>query len=139
MGTFTTGGIVAELSKFDGLAKGCDAACRKAVKAGGKVLKERLQEAAPVYAGSRTDVTPGALRDGIKAGTVQYDAADGYHCEVGPTGSDHGEPLAKIGNILEYGRSNMAARPWFHATVDAAANDVTDAMQKAFNEAQGVK
>lgn len=128
MGTFTSGGIAAELARFDKLAKGTDAACQKAVKAGGKLLAERLAAAAPV--------DTGALAASIKAGAVDYNAADGYHCEVKPVGENHGESLAKIGNILEYGRSNMPARPWFNPTVEQATGEVTQAMQAAFDQAQ---
>lgn len=128
MGTFSTGGIAAEMQKLDKLAKGTDAACSKAVKAGGALLAQRLGEAAPV--------DTGALAASIKAGAVSYDAGDGWHCEVAPTGENHGENLAKIGNILEYGRSNMPARPWFNPTVDQATGEVTAAMQQAFDQAQ---
>ena len=137
MGTFSTSGIAAELAKFDGLAKGTDEACQRAVEAGGKALADRLREAAPVYAGARRDIKPGALKKSVKAGKVAYNAADGYHTEVGPVGKDHGEPLAKIGNILEYGRSDMDPRPWFNNTVARAEAEVTQAMQRAFEEAQG--
>lgn len=136
MGTFTTGGIAAELDKFDKLARGTDKACEKAVKAGGKLLAEKLAKSAPVYSGTHKDVKPGALRDSIKAGKVSYNAGDGYYCEVAPTGKDpRGEPYAKIGNILEYGRSNMAPRAWFNPTVAAATDEVTDIMKQAFAEA----
>ncbi len=134
MATFTTGGIAAEMAKFDGLMRGADAACEKAVKAGGKLLAQRLSQAAPVYSGPHHDVTPGALRDSIKAGPVKYDAGDGFHCEVKPFGSDHGEPLAKIGNILEY--SETRGRPWFNPTIDKVAGEVTQAMAAAFSQAQ---
>jgi HK97 gp10 family phage protein len=137
MGAFTTGGIAAELEKFDGLIKGTDEACMMAVKAGGDVLARRLKEAAPVYTGSRRDIKPGALRNSIKAGKPDYNAADGYHSKVEPVGKDHGEPLAKIGNILEYGRSNMSPQPWFNPTIEHAADEVVEAMQKTFGEAQG--
>ena len=137
MGTFTTGGIAAELEKFDGLIKGTDEACMKAVKAGGDVLAARLKEAAPVYTGSRRDVKPGALRDSIRAGKPDYNAADGFHSKVEPVGKDHGEPLAKIGNILEYGRSDMSPQPWFNPTIARASDEVVEAMQKTFGEAQG--
>ncbi len=137
MGAFTTGGIAAELEKFDGLIKGTDEACMMAVKAGGDVLAARLREAAPELQEDRHGVTRGALRKSIKAGKPDYNAADGYHSEVAPVGKDHGEPLAKIGNILEYGRSNMSPRPWFNTTIEHAANEVVEAMQKTFGEAQG--
>ena len=126
MGNFTTGGIAAEIAKFDKLAKGSDRACEAAVKAGGKALAERLGAAAPV--------DTGALAKSVKAGPVRYNAADGYHCEVGPKGENHGEPLAKIGNVLEYGRSNMAPRPWFNPTIEAATAEVQKTMQAAFDK-----
>lgn len=128
MATFSTGGIAAELQRFDKLAKGTDEACRKAVEAGGKLLAQRLGEAAPV--------DTGALASSIKAGSVSYDAGDGWHCQVTPKGENHGENLAKIGNILEYGRSDMPARPWFNPTVDKASGEVKEAMQHAFDQAQ---
>ena len=128
MGTFYSGGIAAELDKFDGLLKGTDAACKQAVKAGGKLLAERLSSAAPV--------ATGALAASIKAGSVSYNAADGYNCDVAPVGENHGENLAKIGNILEYGRSNMPARPWFNPTVEQSTGEVIQAMQAVFSQAQ---
>ena len=137
MGTFDFGGISAELEKFDGLARGTEEACGRAVEAGGKALARKLKDAAPVYAGTRRDIKPGALKRSVKAGKVKYSAADGYHCDVGPVGTDHGESLAKIGNILEYGRSNMEPRPWFAGTVADAADEVTQVMQRTFEEAQG--
>ena len=141
MGTFTCSGIGAELQKFDLKRKGADKAIEAAVKAGGKVLAKRLQNAAP----ERT----GGLKRSIKAGKVEYNAADGFHCNVGPTGkNEHGEPYAKIGNIIEYGRSAQARDPgrdisemkrkaWFVPTVGNAENEVVNAMRQAFEEAQG--
>lgn len=132
MGTFSTGGIAAEMAKFDRIAKNADKAIGKAVKAGGKALAQRLSESAPVYAGPHHDVTPGALRDSIKAGTVKYNAGDGWHCKVAPQGDDHGEPLAKIGNIVEYGHSDTPAHPWFMPTVEQASGEVVNVMRETF-------
>ncbi|MDO4837855.1 MAG: HK97 gp10 family phage protein [Clostridia bacterium] len=130
MGAFATGGIAAEMEKFEKLARGSEESCRKAVKAGGKLLAEKLSDAAPI----RT----GGLAASIKAGAVKYSAADGYYCEVAPTGTNaDGENYAKIGNILEYGRSNMPARPWFAPTVDNAADEVNSTIRDVFQAAQG--
>ena len=128
MGTFSTGGIAAEMAKFDRIAKNADKAIGKAVKAGGKALAQRLSESAPVDTGT--------LRDNIKAGPVRYNAGDGWHCTVRPEGENHGEPQAKIGNILEYGRSNMPARPWFNPTVEQASGEVVQVMQQTFAQEQ---
>ena len=93
-----------------------------------------VQTAASAAAPVRT----GALAASIKAGAVKYSAADGYYCEVAPTDTNaEGENLAKIGNILEYGRSNMPARPWFVPTVDSAVEEVNSAIRDAFQAAQG--
>ena len=84
----------------------------------------------------------GELRDSIKPGPVKYSAADGYYCEVKPVGNHTGtgEPLAKIGNVLEYGRSygttKKAGLGWFHPTVKAAEGEVLAKIQAEFEKAQ---
>lgn len=129
---FTTGGIAAEIAKFDRLASGIGPACENAVKAGGKVLAEALRDAAPE--------DTGALKKSIKASKVAFSAADGHYSEVGPGKAKHpktGESLAKIGNILEYGRSNMKPRPWFNPAVKRAEPAVLAAMQAEIKKAEG--
>lgn len=140
MGTFSCSGIGAELEKFDLKRRGADEAISKAVKAGGQVLAKKLQEAAPVRSGG--------LKRSIRATKVEYNAADGYHCNVGPQGKDeHGVAYAKIDNVLEYGRSAqkrdpgrdvtaMPKKAWFVPTVNSAENEVVQAMRDAFNGAQ---
>lgn len=129
---FTTGGIAAEIARFDRLASGAGAACENAVKAGGKVLAEALRDAAPE--------DTGALKKSIKASKVAFSTADGHYSEVGPGKAKHpktGESLAKIGNILEYGRSNMKPRPWFNPAVKRAEPAVLAAMQAEIKKAEG--
>lgn len=127
---FTSGGIAAEMDKFDKLAQGADDAAKKAVKAGGKALAKALSDAAPV----RT----GALRDSIRAGKVEYSASDGYRCKVAPEGENaQGENLAKIGNILEYGKSTTPPRPWFVPTVEKETDAVIALMTDEIKKAQG--
>ena len=41
MATFTCSGISAQVAKFDKLGKGTDAACQKAVEAGGSLLAKK--------------------------------------------------------------------------------------------------
>lgn len=131
---FEIRGMDAATAQVRAMMEGAEDAARRAVKAGAKALAERLREQAPVETG--------ALRDSIKPGPVKYSAADGYYCEVKPVGSHPatGEPLAKIGNILEYGRSYGATKKaglgWFHPTVKAAEGEITAAMQAEFERAQ---
>lgn len=122
-------GSDAVLSQFQQLAASSEARCRKAVQAGAKVVVDRLKESVPVNTGE--------LRDSIKASAVKYSAAEGYYCEIGPTGNDSktGEPLAKVGNVLEYGRkygkTTMPAKAWFHPTVAKAEGEAIQAMADA--------
>lgn len=131
MAGFEVKGMEATITKFQRAATASEDAVKQAVKAGGKLVADRLQDKSPV----RT----GALRESIKAGPVKYNAADGYFCEVKPIGNhpETGESLAKIGNILEYGRSNMQPNPWFHPTVKAAEDDVVQAMQEELTKRMG--
>ena len=118
MAKVSVDGLDGQLAQFEALARSSEEACKAAVKAGGKVLEAALIKAAPVLKKAHRGVTPGALRDSIKAGTPKAGGAgDGVYCEVKPEGSDHGQSLAKIGNILEYGRTGMDAQPWFYSTI----------------------
>ncbi len=93
-----------------------------AVAAGAEVAVEYLQAYVPL----RT----GGLMQSIKAGKVKRNSIDGVYCDVGPTGKDkHGEPYEKIGNILEYGRSNMPARSWVRTAVERGGSAVAEAMR----------
>lgn len=77
----------------------------------------------------------GHVRDSIKAKPVQYDAANGYHSRIELVGKDpkSGEPLAKIGNILEYGRKNgKGKRPWFKKTIVREESATIAVMNEAF-------
>ena len=123
------------MRQFEQLAASSEGRCKKAVKAGAKVVVEHLKEAAPVDTGE--------LRESIKAGAVKYSAADGYYCEIGPAGNDSktGESLAMVGNVLEYGRSygktKMPAKAWFHPTVAKAEGEAIQAMVEAAGEGSG--
>lgn len=128
-------GMEAVIAAFKRREAGADAAAQKAVKAGGQLLAQKIAADAPVYHGPpKSSVTPGALRDSIKAGTVQYSATDGYYVEVKPVGNMPGseEPLAKIGNIVEYGRSNADAQPFFHPAVEKSDAEVQQVIGKTF-------
>ena len=92
-----------------------------AVLAGAEVLRQQLEASAPV----RT----GGLAGSIRVGKVATNSIDGIHADVYPDGKDpHGERYATIGSVLEYGRSNMPARPWIRPTAESAASAVQAAV-----------
>lgn len=136
MAGFEVKGMKAVMDQFSKLDQKFEPAIKKAVKEGAKLLAEKLQENAPVG-------ETGSLQKSIKPGPVQYNAGDGYFVEVIPEGNhpDTGEPLAKIGNILEYGRSygetKKAGLAWFEPTVinnEAAVNEKIAAVFKRETE-----
>lgn len=125
-----TSGIDAIIKSLKAKEAGAEDAVKAAVKAGGKLVAERLKEAAPVDSG--------ALKASIKPGAVKQNTGSGYYCEVMPVGNHPktGEPLAKVGNVLEYGRSyGKTKKPgigWFFPTVKQAQGDALQTMTDTF-------
>lgn len=132
MGSFEVKGMQATMLKFEQLGKRVEPAIKNAVKAGGKLLAEKLQEKAPVR--------DGYLEKSIKASAVKFDSGDGYSCEVKPEGNHPktGQSLAKIGNVLEYGRSygkrHKAPMMWFKPTVMNEESAVTAEIARVFKK-----
>lgn len=132
---FEVKGMEATIARFERAAAQSEGAVKAAVKAGAQLVAERLKAAAPV--------DTGALAKSIKPEAVKYSAVNGYNSKVKPTGNHPatGEPLAKIGNILEYGRSygrtQKAPLGWFHPTVAAAEGEAIAAMEAELNKRMG--
>lgn len=128
-------GMDAAIRQMEELASGSDAAAREALLQGAQLIARQLSAAAP----ERT----GALAGSIRPDKVTSGAGGGYTCRVGPTGNHPktGEPLAKIGNILEYGRSygrtKKAGLAWFFSTVAAWEQDALQLMEEVFKSRQG--
>ncbi len=112
------------------IANELDTRAPRAVQAGAEIVSEALRASAPV----RT----GGLSESVRPHAVKHNnAEDGWTCEVYPDGTnEEGERYALIGFVLEYGRSNMAARPWFRNTVEDVAGEVQDAMASALQLGQ---
>ena len=132
MSSFDVKGMQATMLQFENLGKRVEPAIKKAVKAGGKLLAEKLQEKAPVR--------NGYLEKSIKASAVKFDSGDGYSCEVKPEGNHPktGQSLAKIGNVLEYGRSygakSKAPLMWFKPTVIMEEDAVMAEIGRVFKQ-----
>ncbi len=124
MATFSFSGFDKEIEKMAKLARGSDKPFEAAVKAGAEYMAKRLGEAAPVDTGK--------LSKSVKAGKVDYNAGDGYHCRIEPVGKNHGEPLAKIGNIIEYGHGDVPPNPWWAPTIAREEEAAFRAAAEAF-------
>lgn len=120
-------GIVAKISA---LGDGADEIMREAVHAGAEVAVQLMRETVHV-----SDRHSEHLRDHIKIGREGHDAASGYYCEIYPDGirsgggKAAGRRYATIGYVLEYGRSNMAARPWMRPALAQGEGKIREAME----------
>ena len=78
----------------------------------------------------------GALAASIKASSVKGDALSKF-VEVSPAGKDKkGVNNATKGFVLQYGRSNMPARPWMTAANEKASDGVHKAMRHVWDGMQ---
>lgn len=115
-----------------------EAAATKAVpkmlKAGGAVLvKAQQEEIRRTFTGKRST---GDLASSIKQTSVKK-KGETQCVEVYPHGNNRrGQPNATVGFVLQYGRSNMPARPWFTSSNEKAAPEVQGAMRQAWEEEQ---
>ena len=95
--------------------------------AGGKAARAEMEKRAPV----RT----GGLKGHIAVKGPYHTTAAGYYVDVGLDGTKKNgrkrERYATVGYVLEYGRSNMAARPWMRPAIEEGADAINDAMAEA--------
>lgn len=104
------------------------------LKAGGAVMKEAQKS--EILSTFRSDRSTGDLAASIIVSDVK-DTGSGKMVEVYPDGKDrHGVRNATKGFVLQYGRKNMPARPWFTAANTKAADAVNDEMRRVWEEKQ---
>jgi hypothetical protein len=113
-------------------AEAAKIAIPKMIDAGVEVLiAAQKAEAAKLTSSGRST---GALVKSIKADKLKEVAAGAYR-EVYPHGTDDkGVKNAEKGFYLEYGRSNMAARPWITNARNAAADKIAEAQREVWND-----
>ena len=102
------------------------------LEAGAKVLITAQQKTAGEL--NITGRSRGALVKSIQADKVKS-TGNAQYIEVYPHGTDKshtrkGVANAEKGFVLEYGRSNMAARPWMSTANEKCAADVIEAQLK---------
>ena len=106
----------------------------KMLNAGADVLvKGQQTQAEAMFRGDRST---GDLAQSIAKGKVKGDDAE-KKIEVWPQGEDrHGVSNATKGFVQQYGRSNMAARPWMTTANEKYADEVHKAMREEWEAAQ---
>jgi len=113
------------------------------LKAGaGEIVKAQKSELARL---AKSDRSIGTLEKSIGTGRIKKSrSGTGIHTDVFPQGNQpHGYPRkgkrgnvsnAQVGFVLEYGRSNMPARPWIGAANAKAAGKANEAMAKEWEQ-----
>lgn len=123
MARFSMSGIDEAIQALELSAETIRERAPDAVRAGARVAQAAMRAAAPVDTGQ--------LRDSITVSEVRHTVADGYYADVEPTGTRRGKghvTNAQVGHVLEYGRSNMPARPWMRPALERCAEEVQQAM-----------
>lgn len=134
MARFEVSGIEDFADKILKREAAATAAVPAMLKAGAAVLVEAQQtEIRSTFTSNRTT---GDLANSIKATSVKK-TDDGQTVEVYPHGTNRrGQANATVGFVLQYGRSNMPARPWFTSANEKAAEEVQAAMRKEWEAQQ---
>lgn len=104
------------------------------LKAGGEVMKRAQQD--EIKATFKSKRSTGDLAKSIIVSKIK-EKDGGKSVEIYPNGKDrHGVRNATKGFVLQYGRKNMPARPWFTAANTKAADDVNAEMRRVWREKQ---
>lgn len=104
------------------------------LKAGGEVMqKAQKDEITSTFKGKRST---GDMASSIVVSDIK-EISGGKRVEVYPDGKDrHGVRNATKAFVLQYGRKNMPARPWFTAANTKAADDVNAEMRRVWEAKQ---
>lgn len=137
MAKFEVSGIDDVLNKITSYDTAVSSTIPKMLKAGADVLVKQQQ--AEIRNTFNSDRSTGDLAASIKASSVKG-GDDEKYIEVSPQGTNSkGERNATVGFVQQYGRSNMAARPWMTAANAKAANAVSKAMLDEWEAGRGGK
>lgn len=124
MATFNTMGVDELLRELEEHGRDVSEKLPEAALAGARAAVAEMQKRVPV----RT----GGLKAHIKIGEVHRTVAEGTYVEVYPSGTKKSgrkrERYETVGYVLEYGRSNMPARPWMRPAVEEGADAIAEAM-----------
>ena len=130
MASFNVSGIDDILREFEQDAGRIAANGPAAAMAGGRAAVAEMEKRVP----ART----GGLKGHISIDGPHHTVADGHYVDVYPKGTKKNgrktERYETVGYVLEYGRSNMAARPWMRPSVEEGSQAIVDAMAEALTE-----
>lgn len=104
------------------------------LKAGGAVMQKAQQD--EISSTFKSKRSTGDMAKSIVVSKIK-EISGGKRVEVYPDGKDrHGVRNATKAFVLQYGRKNMPARPWFTAANTKAADEVNEEMRRVWEAKQ---
>ena len=126
------------LLKVSTLAEKTDEIIPKVLEVGGEVMKAKVKANLQATVGSDTKLSSrstGELIDALGVTPAGVDPDGNYNVKVGfDEPRKDGESNAKLANILEYGKSGQAAKPFLKPAKTASRKACIEAMKRKLEE-----
>ena len=126
------------LLKLSRLGQRTDEIVTKVLESGGEVVASKVRSNLSAVIGQGTkkkDRSTGELLRSLGVSPAKQDKDGNFNVKVGfsEPRSDGGSN-AKIANVLEYGKSGQAPKPFLKPAKSTSKNECIDAMKKRFEE-----
>jgi hypothetical protein len=121
------------LLKISQLAEKSDEIIPKVLETGGEVVLEKVKSNLSAVIGSETKLksrSTGELEAALGVSPVKQDSVGNYNLKIGfSEPRSGGESNAKIGNILEYGKSGQLPKPFLKPAKAKSRKSCIEAMK----------
>ena len=126
------------LEKLSKLGNRTDGICEKMLKAGGEVVLSKVKSNLSSVVGSGTKYksrSTGELENALGLSEVRLDKKGNYNIKVGFAESrKNGSSNAKLANIIEYGKSGQAAKPFMKPAKASSKTKCIEVMKATFDQ-----
>ena len=131
MASFYVDGLEDFTKSLDGLAELPDEVVDKMLDAQGDIVVAAQKRTASTML--RGPYYQGGVAEAVSKGRF-HKTRDGKWLEVVFKGTQHGEPLARIAYINEYGKVNQPARPFITTAIEQCAGDAAKKAETVYND-----
>lgn len=126
------------LEKLSSLGNRTDEICEKMLKAGGEVVLSKAKSNLSSVVGQGTKYktrSTGELESALGLSDVRLDKNGNYNIKIGFAESrKDGSSNAKLANIIEYGKSGQAAKPFMKPAKNSSKTKCIEVMKATFDK-----
>ena len=126
------------LEKVSRLGNRTDEICEKMLKAGGEVILSKAKSNLSSVVGQGTKYktrSTGELESALGLSDVRLDKNGNYNIKIGFAESrKDGSSNAKLANIIEYGKSGQAAKPFMKPAKNSSKTKYIEVMKATFDK-----